>query len=326
MKTTTRYYYDTEFLEGTQKETIFGISARKVNYIYAGALLFVGLLLLCWDYFYPKAILFGDKESMWGFRLSSISYYFLFAGLFYLWNGKKDRWTTLPTIDFISIGIVDENGRELYLISKDFNLKEAWERYDVKEVVPNHPKGSRTEKVYWIRENVLRPIFDELCKQDRTYDDGFLTLKVIDEFTYKNMKYLINKYGKTNSEIAKDIERFCKVLNPITPADKPLYQNIELYGYFSAYDHVALSWLFGKMINLPEGFPKHTIDLKQMLDEKAKDKSLNCFETTNTQGRSPEWWIENFKQKMSYPKQTNEHNALSDAIWNRDLHNFIKSL
>ena len=34
-----------------------------------------------------------------------------------------------PTIDLISIGIVCEDGREYYAISKDFNLKEAWNRY-----------------------------------------------------------------------------------------------------------------------------------------------------------------------------------------------------
>jgi len=33
---------------------------------------------------------------------------------------------TKPTIDLISIGIVAEDGREYYAISKDFNLKEAW--------------------------------------------------------------------------------------------------------------------------------------------------------------------------------------------------------
>ena len=38
-----------------------------------------------------------------------------------------------PTIDLISIGIVAEDGREYYAISKDFNLKEAWNRYDIKK-------------------------------------------------------------------------------------------------------------------------------------------------------------------------------------------------
>ena len=34
-------------------------------------------------------------------------------------------------IDLISIGIKCEDGREYYAISKDFNLKEAWNRFDL---------------------------------------------------------------------------------------------------------------------------------------------------------------------------------------------------
>lgn len=42
------------------------------------------------------------------------------------------RKQTPNTIDLISIGIVAEDGREYYAISKDFNLEEAWNRYDLK--------------------------------------------------------------------------------------------------------------------------------------------------------------------------------------------------
>jgi len=35
------------------------------------------------------------------------------------------RKNTLPTIDLISIGIISEDNRKYYSISKDFNLKEA---------------------------------------------------------------------------------------------------------------------------------------------------------------------------------------------------------
>lgn len=241
---------------------------------------------------------------------------------------------TKPTIDLISIGMVRDDGTEYYAISKEFNLREAWDRYQMKQVHGDlrntYPDGVRE---YWIRENVLRPIWIELVKKDPMIFEEYLVegdngnYYIRDKyFTYKNLKRLINKYGKTNAEIATEVERFCKVLNPITPADKPLYQKIELYGYYSAYDHVGLCWLFGKMINLPDGMPWYTIDLKQMLDGKAEYKSLNCFETINTQGRSKEWWINNFKGMLSYPKQTNEHNALQDAIFNKRLHEFINSL
>lgn len=36
---------------------------------------------------------------------------------------------TKPTIDLISLGLVDEKDRIYYAISKDFNLKEAWNRW-----------------------------------------------------------------------------------------------------------------------------------------------------------------------------------------------------
>jgi hypothetical protein len=37
----------------------------------------------------------------------------------------------------------------------------------------------------------------------------------------------------------------------------------ELWGWYSAYDHVCLAQLFGRMIDLPDGIPMWTNDLKQ---------------------------------------------------------------
>jgi hypothetical protein len=37
----------------------------------------------------------------------------------------------------------------------------------------------------------------------------------------------------------------------------------ELWGWYSAYDHVCLAQLFGPMIDLPDGIPMWTNDLKQ---------------------------------------------------------------
>lgn len=39
--------------------------------------------------------------------------------------------------------------------------------------------------------------------------------------------------------------------------------SVELWGWFSAYDHVCLAQLFGRMIDLPDGIPMWTNDLKQ---------------------------------------------------------------
>ena len=97
------------------------------------------------------------------------------------WFGK----TTKPTIDLISVGIVCEDGREYYAISKDFNLKEAWNRYDIK--TSHNLFGGQDYKVYWIRDNVLKPIFYEMYGKDINFHN-------IDKyFTYKEFKKLINK-------------------------------------------------------------------------------------------------------------------------------------
>src|SRR5690606_9563560 len=94
---------------------------------------------------------------------------------------------TKPTIDIISIGMVREDGQEYYAVSKEFNLKEAWNRYDIKteqvsgDMRNQFPEGIKT-KVYWIRENVLKPIFYEWMNKDINFHD------IDHKFTYKNFK------------------------------------------------------------------------------------------------------------------------------------------
>lgn len=39
-----------------------------------------------------------------------------------------------------------------------------------------------------------------------------------------------------------------------------------------------------------------------------------------------EYYIETIKQLQEYPKQTNEHNALADAYWNKELHEFLNKI
>lgn len=68
----------------------------------------------------------------------------------------------------------------------------------------------------------------------------------------------------------------------------------ELWAYYADYDHVALCQLFGRMIDLPEGWPKFTYDLRQWL---------------NHRGRR------DIKQPDDAP-----HNALEDARWVRETY------
>lgn len=72
----------------------------------------------------------------------------------------------------------------------------------------------------------------------------------------------------------------------------------ELWGYYADYDHVVLAQLFGRMVDMPEGFPWFTMDLKQ-----------EAVRLGN-----PE-----------LPKQdSTEHHAGHDARWNRDVWKFLQ--
>lgn len=221
---------------------------------------------------------------------------------------KKMFNETKPTIDLISIGIVCEDGREYYAISKDFNLKEAWNKE-------------------WIRENVLFPIFKELVNIE--FEKDFLAFLEY-SFNKKDFKTLLNKYGKTNKQIAIEILDFINTIGRLVhkPYDNSqkniVFQDIiekygkpQFYGYYSDYDWVVFCWLFGKMIDLPKGFPMYCRDLKQIMDDKVPDGK---YIPRNSNSGFP------IKEHKKYPKQINEHNALSDAKWNYELYKFLNTL
>ena len=67
-------------------------------------------------------------------------------------------------IDMISVGIVAEDGREYYAISNEFDLKEAWNRWQWEETNKTDLPGITRSKIkkYWLRDNVLKPIWIDL--------------------------------------------------------------------------------------------------------------------------------------------------------------------
>lgn len=222
---------------------------------------------------------------------------------------------TKPTIDLISIGIVSEDNREYYAISKDFNLKEAWNRFDWKKKTVNDGIAG-AYKEYWLRENILLPIHYELAAKEVSVPSynvwkEIITKKengVYGDRHYKTLKRLINKYGKTNKQIAEEIMIFVAnrgdnktykyVLENEYLRDKP-----EFYAYYADYDWVAFCWLFGKMIDLPKGFPMFAFDIQQLII----DNNINK------------------EQLLKEVPQTNCHNSLSDALWNKNAYNWIQN-
>jgi len=226
-------------------------------------------------------------------------------------------------IDLISIGIIAEDNRTYYAISNEFDLKAVWNKYDLKPDIDN----GGMKKVYWLRENVLKSIYNKIWHDNIHYGLGeFFDM----EFSYKSFKSLLKSFGKSNKQIAEEVEWFIRRNHHVNCTtnelvDDKTHQPVSFYGYYADYDWVLFCSLFGRMIDLPDGFPMYCIDLKQMLDEKCKtysvldDKNL----MVEFKGVMPEG---NIKLHLRYPKQTNEHNALSDAKWNYELYKFLNIL
>lgn len=251
---------------------------------------------------------------------------------------------TNPKIDLISIGMVDENLNQYYAISNEFNIREAWNRYELKANGCNRTYS----KVYWIRENVLKPIWRELfllqeseifflsgpeyAELKSEIDGGLCD----EEFTLKSFTNLIKKHGISRKEIAEEVMLFVSECNYRKELKARHEVRNVLFGYYSAYDHVALCWLFGKMIDLPDTFPKYTYDLKQLFDDKTNlllGNDYGNFNTKDIKNKERTALFPSFgdfqnrlKILPNYPSSSNEHNALSDAVFNKRLHDFLIQL
>ena len=164
-------------------------------------------------------------------------------------------------IDLISIGIVCEDGREYYAISTDFDKRDADE---------------------WVKKNVI----EKLPERYAPFSDPGTSPRARREA----MQW------KSNKTILSEMLNFFGCWR-----DQLFYrapEGIEVYGYYADYDWVLFCSLFGRMIDLPKGFPMYCRDLKQMMDER---------------GLSKDWKRENC------PDPDGEHNALEDAKWNLKL-------
>lgn len=124
------------------------------------------------------------------------------------------------TIELISIGMVTEDGRELYAVNRKMPVRKIRKHeWLMANVVPGLPRGSGDRK--------------------NTIPKSWLF-----DYTDPSVYY--------PSQIAGKVSRF------IGSTPDP-----ELWAWYGAYDHVALCQLFGSMVDLPDGLPMWTNDLKQ---------------------------------------------------------------
>lgn len=117
------------------------------------------------------------------------------------------------TIDLVSIGVVDETGREFYAVSTEFD--------------PNRAGP-------WVRQHVLPKLpspADQAWRSRAAIRDDLLA-------------FLVGDHS----------------------------QDIELWAWIAAYDHVALAQLWGAMPALPRPIPRFTRDLRQRWEDVGKPR------------------------------------------------------
>jgi hypothetical protein len=160
------------------------------------------------------------------------------------------------TIEFISIGVVREDGKTFYSVTN------------------NGVTLNRAMKHPWLRNNVLNSL-------PLTFGSG--------NGWEWNFEHPDHKFVRSRDETRNELRKFL--------LDTP---NLELWSWFGAYDHVVLAQIFGTMMDLPNGIPMWTNDLRQELHRLGNPR---------------------------YPEQLEgAHNALEDAKWHMTLGKYLESL
>jgi hypothetical protein len=173
-------------------------------------------------------------------------------------DGKK--------IEFISIGMVREDGKQYYAVTDNVSV--------IYRAIEND----------WLRKNVVNSLPLNIFGSSVGQFSGRINYEWDWDKNHKDFGAI-----KPKEQIAQDIRVFC------TEHGTP-----ELWAWYAAYDHVVLSQIFGKMLDLPEDIPMWTNDLRQELHRLGNPR---------------------------YPEQQEgAHNALEDAKWNRTLRKYLESL
>lgn len=162
------------------------------------------------------------------------------------------------TVDLISIGIVAEDGREFYAVSNEFDTR-------------------RVARDWWLMENVMSSIEHEQFVAAEF--DGSPLLRDI---------FVTDPAAMSRKQMAMEIELFFQA-GPTPP---------DLWAWYSAYDHICLAQLWGRMLDLPyDKVPMWTNDLKTLV---------------SLAGNPP------------MPKQpAGLHNALEDARMNKVRYDYL---
>lgn len=123
---------------------------------------------------------------------------------------------------------------------------------------------------------------------DQVMNHDFLVAEVVPHLPHNSDGSLDFSQMKMKFTIAQEVLAFLLADNEGDDSRKR-----QLWAWYGAFDHVALAWLWGPMVDMPRGIPWFTRDLKQV------------------------------HAAQGYPTipENNDtlHHALADARWNVDL-------
>lgn len=149
--------------------------------------------------------------------------------VFYDWEFFEDGRTIKP----ISIGMVTDDGREYYAVNAAAPMDQ----------IRHHE---------WLMSNVVPHL--PLTPASQAPLERYLSNSLANHREAYNIELDVTRPNvKEPGEIAEDVRDFIRAAGP----------DVELWAWYGAYDHVALCQLWGPMIDLPDGVPMWTNDLRQ---------------------------------------------------------------
>jgi hypothetical protein len=189
------------------------------------------------------------KLSGWGKLAPPSSPQFITYDLEFIDDGN--------TIDLVSIGMVSGDGRELYAVSREFDsrnlLKNKWMRENVWPHLPIDRTGLKPGNPRVLNDHEWMPKDGTHCRCD----------KVDEMYVCRHWNGGLDRDDpdvRTRGQIKRMVEKFIMASHPKdVDVDR---DNVQLWAWYGAYDHVTLAQLWGPMISLPSHIPMHTNDLK----------------------------------------------------------------
>lgn len=182
-----------------------------------------------------------------------------------------------------------EDGKTIDLISIGIVAEDGREYYAVNSECKFENASN------WVWKNVLNPIGIYVSSRFINPSDPSISANTKNTLAYCKTKNAIKEdllmffaYEATNTDSFTAIK-----------SAEECYKELEFWGYYADYDWVVFCQLFGTMMDLPNGFPMFCNDLKQEVDR--------------------------IGVTMLPSQSENEHNALSDAKWNKELYRYLKS-